>query len=394
MLIEHTRSSFDIPLDSKKFPLLYLISQLACSLDMTVFSACYGFAAMFQYFQPNQKFTKCLKSVTLILSGLFISNMLCNSGSFREPPSIERAIEFLTFKTLYWDFLGVFPILLGLGYLITKPILNWLNLNKPGSAVWKLLGYTVLLVLPLLSTFFPNQTCNTTFDIYTSHFLGCLKRSPGTQRYTAGSFFFFFNAGAIIADFMITLDTLTATSLSASSTGKNQQQPNKNRPMTSPATTTAQIIQYKFLVLSYFGAWLIPCVVFFYELIQIPNRSWEYINYAGFRRFPMTLPIALAWVVLDLCAWALAYILGYVKHKKFPFSDILTIPIKFFEHLGSNVLLYFVINNMFINGMHGKNWLKIYRKTNLEWELSVIAYASLSIAATMFAIYISRTGRK
>jgi hypothetical protein len=267
--------------------------------------------------------------------------------------------EFATFLRLYWDFMSTFPLLALMAYFTTRPLLN----NQNANSDWYKLGvYTFLLVWPLVGSYFALTTCASTGETVAALFVGCLKRTPGAMRFSAVSYMFFFNLGSIVASMV--------------------QSP-KGRFSASWKTT------------AFFVALLIPCIYHLFFVLQL-NKSWEYLDFQGYRRFPLSAPLALAWAALSFSALTIA---GLLVATQTVWTGWL---VRGIEHLGANVLLYLVVNNLFILANYRGSWLGAKGNntprspgySNFTWELITVAFALLSIALTKLIIFLATKGRK
>ena len=365
MLTEHTRSSLHIDMSWSEFPLMHIVSQVAVSLDMTSFSTAYGFSCQRSYFSNEVKqrslaarALRAFRSVMVIMVAAFLSNITFDMAVRNTAPSWGSLYQFLSLQTLYWDFLTTFPLLMLMGFFTTRPALDFAR-SSPISR--QLFIYTILLGWPLIVSLYPLATCPTVKDKYYALFLGCIKRSSGAMRFSACSYMFFFNLGAIASE--------TVTSYI-----KNRRIPR--------------------LVTFFFSTLLFIECLFAVPLIRRADLEWEYMDWEGYRRFPMSPKLTLGWAFLSFSALCLSALIVKVKRWLKPICDTL-------EHMGANVLLYLFISNLTINGFFHNRWsfknakgIRNPNNSDKAWEYITVAVAVGEIIATRFIIYLARSGRK
>jgi hypothetical protein len=146
-------------------------------------------------------------------------------------------------------------------------------------------------------------------------------------------------------------------------------------------------------------------------LLKEYNRSWEYLDWKGYRRFPMTTPLILAWGFLSqmvgvfaLCGSAL--IRPNIWNLNLPpiIKRIGEVIASIYEHFGANVLLYLTVSNFVIHGFFHIDWRKFFSKvrktdaqpvfTNFQWELMVVVVAIAQILLVRLLVYLVRSSRK
>ena len=365
MLTEHTRSSLHIDMSWSEFPLMHIVSQVAVALDMTSFSTAYGFSCQRSYFTNEVKqrslgarALRAFRSVIVIMLAAFISNITFDMSVRNAAPSWNSFYQLLTLQTLYWDFLTTFPLLMLIGFLTTRPALDFART----SPIYRQLAiYTTLLAWPLILSLFPLATCPTVADKYYALFFGCIKRSSGAMRFSAISYMFFFNLGAIASE------TVTYYI--------------KHR-------TLPRLITFLFSTLIFIE------MMFALPLIRRADLEWEYMDWEGYRRFPMSPQLTLGWAFLSFSALCLAAVIVRLQRWLRPICSTL-------EHMGANVLLYLLISNLTINGFFHNRWsfrnAKGVRNPNYSdrvWEYITVAVAVGEIMATRFIIHLAKSGRK
>ena len=357
MLTEHTRSAFDLPLNYATHPILYVFSQIACSLDMTSFTPAYGFSCYRSYFAISgslwTKMKRAARSVVVIYLGALFSNVVFDLGVFGNPPTIPRAIEFITLTRTYWDFLATFPLLLLMGFVSTRPALST-RLEDPKK---QLIVYAMLLIAPLGLGGLNMDVCGTPGERLAGLFLGCIDRKPGSMRFSAVSYMFFFNLGAIVAHELAGVSSLR---------------------------------EIPTLKKFFLGCLIAVELVYALPLLNnFTTISWEYIRWEGYWRFPMSYKTTLAWAFLSFLGFSVANLLVKAGQK----SGVIAWGVKYVEHFGANTLLYLVINNLWITPIfRNANWHKRY--STRTWEYLAMFFALLSILLTRFLIYLVRTSRK
>ena len=372
MLAEHTRSSFGIDMTSKE-PIMQFVSQVACSLDMTSFSTAYGFSC-YQAYLTNSKnrssrdqFWRVFRSVGLIVSAMWMCNIIFALGVLRWVPTWTNMRKIFTMEVLFWDFLATFPAMLLMGFLITKPLMH--VAVRSGLFV-RLCVFAILLGLPLLSPQFALEACSTLPERYSAVFLGCVKRAMGAMRFSAGTYMFFFNLGCIVSMYV-----------SEYRTGPSLQMLRKPHWV---AFLTFFAIEF---------AYALP-------LLHEYNSPWEYLNWNGYRRFPMTAPLMLAWGFLSQSVAIGALCLTYCERK----LKFLRPIVSMLEHFGANVLLYLTVSNFVINSIFHVEWEQYQESAKQPvggkvlsirtWEFIVLAAAVGQILLVLLLRYMIQTSRK
>jgi len=360
MLAEHTRSSFHVDMNWKDFPLMHIISQVACALDMTSFSTASGFSCQRSYFNNEvrqrtlaERAMRAMRSVWVIYVAAFISNFTFDMAVRDNAPTLASIFSLASFQTLYWDFLTTFPLIMLLGFLTTRPALDFARGSSPKI---QLAVYTALVAWPLAISAFPLSSCPTATDKYVALFLGCTKRSNGAMRFSAFSYMFFFNFGAIVSE---TVSGYIRTK-----------------------TIPRPVVFFFSTLVALEGLMAVP-------LLLNLEREWEYFDWNGYHRFPMSPKLTLGWAFMSLGALMLATLIVRLKAW-------IRVVCDFLEHLGANVLLYLLVSNLVINGFFHNRWVFSKRKiySDREWEYVTILAAIGQIVTTRFIIYLAKSGRR
>jgi len=199
---------------------------------------------------------------------------------------------------------------------------------------------------------------------------------------------FFFNFGCIVS--LITLEY--------GKSNKKFSLPSPKEFITSPVWMGYVVL---FAVEIYFAV----------PLLQQYNKSWEYLNWNGYRRFPMTTPLILAWGLLSqlvgfIALTGSASLRPYIWNVNYPaiIRRVGEIIASVYEHFGANVLLYLTVSNIVIHGFFHVDWRKYFAQqrktdaqamfTNFQWELMVIAVAVGEILLVRLFVYLVRSSRK
>jgi hypothetical protein len=185
------------------------------------------------------------------------------------------------------------------------------------------------------------------------------------MRFSAISYLFFFNLGAIVAHIFSSISSL------------------KQIPK--------HLILFFATLIGLEFSYLYPLLGSFTQI------SWEYLNLPalGHRRFPMTYNTTLAWAFLSFASFLLANAFTLLIRRAT--SSRVLRPVAFLlsylEHFGANTLLYLCVNNLWITPFfRNARWNKIY--SNPTWEFLTILFAFLSIALARFLFYLVINSRK
>jgi len=394
MLTEHTRSAFGMGM-TPDLPVMQFISQVACALDMTCFSTAYGFSC-YRAYLTNSKgrsfISQCkrlFRSVGLIIAGAWASNVSFELVVLRNPPTLEILWKILTFEVVYWDFLTTFPCMLLTAFCTTKPLLSLASKSK--SVLLRIGIFAILLGLPLLAPYLSMETCPGYWNKYWALFAGCVRRSMGTMRFSAFTYMFYFNLGCIVS--MLTLEFSAQGAIFKSSVIHTLRQPH----------------------------WIAYSALFAIELyFAIPvfgnyNSSWEYLDWKGYRRFPMTAPLILAWGFMSQCVGMFALLItALVRPALWSFAEKINkgiigwwlgLKCHILEHFGANVLLYLTVSNFAIHGLFQVNWDQ-FQGPNARtkkpqhimslpvWEWVVVGAAIAQILFVQLLSYLVRSSRK
>ena len=383
MLGEHTRSALAMDMTSSE-RIMQFVSQVACALDMTCFSTAYGFGCYRAYLtnsknrSPTEQLKRLVRSVGIIVVASWFCNFSFEMAVLRKPITFTTLRKILTFEIVYWDFLATFPAMLLVAFLTTKPLMA--IAASAGKTSWKrMVVFVILLGWPLLAPRLALDTCKSPMEIYAALFIGCVHRTMGAMRFSAFTYMFFFNFGCIVS--LVTLEYAQKFSI----------------------PTVREIIKSP--------TWLGFIALFLVELyFAIPlfgeyNRSWEYLNWNGYRRFPMTAPLILGWGFMSQSVGILALTMTAFWNKVNSANFVSRIGksiISILEHFGANVLLYLTISNLVIHGFFHVDWTRFFKPdkkkesmySNFQWELMVIAVAVGQILLTRFLVYLVRSSRK
>ena len=392
MLAEHTRSSFGMGMSSKE-PIMQFVSQVACSLDMTCFSTAYGFSCYRAYLtttkgrSPAHQLKRIFRSVGLIVAALWMCNIIFELGVLRNPPTWANIRKIFMFEVLYWDFLATFPAMLLIAFLTTKPLMSFAS--RSGFAM-RLVVFVVLLGWPMLASGWALDVCPTLSSKYAAIFVGCVKRSMGAMRFSAFTYMFFFNLGCILS--MYTLEFA------------------KSGMKVSSISLSSALRQPHWLA---FAVLVGVEVYFVIPLLGAYNSSWEYLNWNGYRRFPMSTPLILAWGFLSQSVAVFALVLTAIARgdickicSKAPSfaRDFARIACSVLEHFGANVLLYLTISNFTINSLFHVEWGQFQESPKRPvggdvlslrtWEWIVLGAAVGQILLVQLIRYLILSGRK
>ena len=383
MLGEHTRSALAMDMGPSE-RIMQFVSQVACALDMTCFSTAYGFGCYRAYLtnsknrSPAEQFKRLFRSVGIIIVASWFCNFSFEMAVLRKPITFTTIRKIVTFEVVYWDFLATFPAMLLVAFLTTKPLMS--IAASAGKTSWKrMVVFAILLGWPLLAPRLALETCKTPIEVYAALFVGCVHRSMGAMRFSAFTYMFFFNFGCIVS--LVTLEY-----------ARQFQMPTVRDVIKSPT-------------------WLGFIVLFLIELyFAIPlfgeyNRSWEYLNWNGYRRFPMTAPLILGWGFMSQSVGILSLTMTAFWNKMNSNNLVSRIGksvISILEHFGANVLLYLTISNLVIHGFFHVDWTRFFKPdkkkesmySNFQWELMVIGVAVGQILLTRFLVYLVRSSRK
>jgi hypothetical protein len=177
------------------------------------------------------------------------------------------------------------------------------------------------------------------------------------MRFSAVSYMFFFNLGAIVAHEL---------------------------------EAVRKFVEIHYLKKVFFAALVIVELWYLAPLMNnFTTVSWEYIRWEGYWRFPMSYKTTLAWAFLSLGGFGVANGLAKLGEK----LKLAAWGVKYIEHFGANTLLYLVVNNLWITPIfRNANWHKRYAPRT--WEYIAIIFALISLVLTRFLIYLVRTSRK
>ena len=400
MLTEHTRSSLDVEM-STMYPFMHLVSQVACALDMTTFSTAYGFSCFRSYLFPGVKkrsgwdtAMRVFRSVGLIYSVAIVCNVLFATQVEGIPPSLGLLWEMASLSTVLWDFLLTFPLLLLLGALTTGPVLRVVK-NK--HIYVKLAVFGMLLLWPLVFAQYSFNIssnsdgsvldCQSKTGRYAALFVGCSPQTFKATRFPAIPYMFFFNLGCIasmvLLEFSLTL-------------------PSRNQPVhhAGDSSTEAGDEEHESFPMKAYGGFFASLVlvefVFALPLLINSNEPWE--NYDRllptlfgsfhYHRFPIYWPLVLGWAFLSFIALITGALIWYT------FKPLA----KLIEGFGANVLLYFLINVIIIQGFFNDSWRKARKSqdpdTRKQWELTTVTVSLGTMATTMLVMYLARSARK
>ena len=396
MLTEHTRSSFNMGM-TEKVPIMQFVSQVACALDMTCFSTAYGFSCYRAYLTNSkertmrQQFTRLFRSVGLICGAAWACNISFELAVLQNPPTWEAMRKIFTFDVVYWDFLTTFPAMLLTGFLTTKPLMG--IASRTSNHIVRLAIFLFLICWPLFASDLAMDTCPTALDRYKAIFIGCIRRNLGAMRFSAFTYMFYFNFGAIVS--MLTLE--------------------HSKSGAKPLPLVERLRR---------PDWLAYIVLLSVELyLAIPvfqqyNQSWEYFNWEGYRRFPMTAKLTLAWgfmsqsvglFALALTSLVRPHILSLASRIPSMVQKPIRVVCKVLEHFGANVLLYLTVSNIVIHAFFNNDWRRYQltgankegkgKNMNLayslrEWEYVVIAAAIGQILFVQLLSYMIKSSRK
>jgi hypothetical protein len=245
-----------------------------------------------------------------------------------------------------------------MGFLTTRPALDYARSAAPHIQV---LIYTALVAWPMTMDVFALKTCPTVADKYYALFFGCIKRSSGAMRFSAISYMFFFNFGAILSE-------------TVSAFIKKRSVPR--------------------LVIAFFSALLFIEALAATPLLLNFDLEWEFFDWNGYRRYPMSPKLVLGWAFISFGALLIATCIVTLKRWLRPICE-------FLEHLGANVLLYMLISNLTINGFFHNSWFhrnskgnRAFDYSNRQWEWITIFSGIGQILITRFVIYLAKSGRR
>ncbi|KAF4669630.1 hypothetical protein FOZ61_003557 [Perkinsus olseni] len=421
MLVEHTRSSFHVGMDMTHWPIMHVFSKAACALDMTCFSTAYGFMCYRSYFVNTKNrplsttLTRVFRSVSLVLLALIFMNITFSLSVVDHMPAMREILELITLSTVYWDFLAAFPLELLMGFLSTKPIIEFSMRYRHKRPIARLVLFAFLLGWPLVLSTYNLTQCQTLGERYLSLFVGCRPLVFRATRFPAVPYMFFFNFGCIVSQLLLECsegfprasDTLRRSHLPSSqalndlSEASTPSQLDGESGLPEPATS-GTYRQDNFLPhLAAFVLLLLVELVYLTPLAKNPQVTWEYLDWNGYVRFPMNYKVILAWGVLSHSVLIFSMIVVAFM-KDVPAASHV---IDFLEHCGANVLLYLVINSFIIHGIFHNHWVASGRAedeeapdssvySNFTWEMIVLAFAAGTIGATKFIHYLARSGRK
>ncbi len=391
MLCEHTRSSLGMGMGASE-RIMQFISQVACALDMTCFSTAYGFGCYRAYLTnsknrtPAEQLKRLCRSVGLIIVASWFCNFSFEMAVLRKPITFTVLRKILTFEIVYWDFLATFPAMLLVAFLTTKPLMA-MAASAGKTSIKRILIFIVLLGWPLLTPRLALDTCKSPIEIYATLFIGCANRTMGAMRFSALTYMFFFNFGCIVS--LLTLEYSRSA----------------DRAFSLP--TVREVIKSP-TWLGFLALFLLE-LYFAYPLFGQYNRSWEYLNWNGYRRFPMTAPLILGWGFMSQSVGIFALTITSLCNKVSGSSSMITRAgktiISVLEHFGANVLLYLTISNIVIHGFFHVDWTRYFKPssdkkkdsslyTNFQWELMVVVVAIGQILLTRLIVYLIRTSRK
>jgi hypothetical protein len=396
MLSEHTRSAFAMKMTPNE-PIMQFVSQVACSLDMTCFSTAYGFSCYRSYLTNSKgrsmrsQFVRLFRSVGLICAAAWACNVSFELAVLQNPPTWENMRKIFTFDVVYWDFMTTFPAMLLTAFVTTKPLMS--IASKSRNKLVRLAIFTFLIVWPLLASDLAMDTCPTALDRYKAIFIGCVRRNLGAMRFSAFTYMFYFNFGCIVS--MLTLEHSHAGA--------------------KPSSLKEKIMKPEWIALA-----VLVSIELWYAIpvFNEYNRSWEYFNWEGYRRFPMTAPLTLAWgfmsqsvgiTALILTALVRPRISAIANHIPDVLRKIIRTVCNILEHFGANVLLHLTVSNIVIHAFFNIDWRR-YQVANgknpgkgknaelaysvREWEYVVLAAAAAQILFVQLLTYMIRSSRK
>ncbi len=395
MLTEHTRSSFSMGMH-EKLPIMQFVSQVACALDMTCFSTAYGFSCYRAYLTNSkgrtlwQQLSRLFRSVGLICAAAWACNISFELAVLQNPPTWEIMRKIFTFDVVYWDFLTTFPAMLLTAFVTTKPLMN--VASKSSNIYVRYSIFAVLICWPLLASDLAMDTCPTSWDRYKAIFMGCVRRSMGTMRFSAFTYMFYFNFGSIVS--MLTLE--------------------HSRAGAKPLRLVEHLKKphwIAYAVLASVELWYAVPVFGQY------NKSWEYFNWEGYRRFPMSARLTLAWGFMSQSVGVFALVMTSLLRPRINvlaswipgiFRKGLAVICSTLEHFGANVLLYLTVSNIVIHAFFNVDWRRYQltggkpgKNKNIElgyslrqWEFVVVAAAIGQILFVQLLSYMIRSSRK
>lgn len=397
MLTEHTRSGFSMKMTSGE-PIMQFVSQVACSLDMTCFSTAYGFSCYRSYLTNSKgrsmksQLWRLFRSIGLISAAAWACNVSFELAVLQNPPTWESMRKIFTFDVVYWDFLTTFPAMLLTAFVTTKPLMTIAS-KSPNQFV-RLSIFAVLIIWPLLASNWALDTCPTALDRYKAIFMGCVRRTLGAMRFSAFTYMFYFNFGCIVS--MLTLE--------------------HSKSGAKPSVSMRDILTKPHWIA--YGVLLAIELYYALPIFQEYNRSWEYLNWEGYRRFPMTAPLTLAWGFMSQSVGVLALVLTAIVRPQVlklsssiqhVFRNTIGVACKVLEHFGANVLLYLTVSNIVIHAFFNIDWRRFQiangksagkgKNTDLaysirQWEYVVVAAAIGQILFVQLLSYMIRSSRK
>lgn len=376
---------------------MQFVSQVACALDMTCFSTAYGFSCYRSYLTNSKgrsnwsQFTRLFRSVGLICAAAWACNISFELAVLQRPPTWDAMRKIFTFDVVYWDFLTTFPVMLLTAFVTTKPLLS--IASKSSNQLLRLAIFASLICWPLMASDWALETCPSALDRYKALFIGCVRRNLGAMRFSAFTYMFYFNFGCVVSLLM----------LEHSRSGAKF--PSLKNVLTKPHWIA-------FAILYSIELW------YAVPVFQQYNRSWEYFNWEGYRRFPMTAPLTLAWGFMSQSVGILALSMTALLRPRITkiadsvprwFNRILSLKCKVLEHFGANVLLFLTVSNIVIHAFFNVDWRQYQfrdaRKTGkskksdlaysiAEWEWVVLGGALGQILFVELLRYLVRSSRK
>jgi mannose/fructose/N-acetylgalactosamine-specific phosphotransferase system component IIC len=299
--------------------------------------------------------------------------------------------KIFTFDVVYWDFLTTFPVMLLTAFVTTKPLLA--IASKSNNQILRLGIFAALICWPLMASDWALETCPSAFDRYKALFIGCVRRTLGAMRFSAFTYMFYFNFGCIVSLLML-----------------EHSRSGAKYPSLKDVLTKSHWIAFAILY----------SIEFWYAVpvFQQYNRSWEYFNWEGYRRFPMSAPLTLAWGFMSQSVGILALTMTALLRPRISklaesiprwLHQILSMKCKILEHFGANVLLFLTVSNIVIHGFFNVDWRQFQlrgetkssksRKSEqaysiAEWEWVVLAAAVGQILFVELLRYLVRSSRK
>ncbi|KAF4676192.1 hypothetical protein FOL47_006583 [Perkinsus chesapeaki] len=403
MLMEHTRSCFHVGMDKVNWPIMHIVSKAACSLDMTCFSTAYGFMCYRSYFVNTKNrplsttLTRVFRSVSLVVLALIIMNITFSISTLNHMPNFKETAEIITLSTVYWDFLAAFPLELLMGFITTKPIIEFSMRYRHKRAIARLVLFLFLLGWPLVLSSFNLHHCQNVGERYLSLLVGCRPLEFRATRFPAVPYMFYFNFGCIVSQLLLEYTeslprgsdairrsylprSQNLSDLSEVSTPSNlDSDGGLPPPVTSGTYRKDNFVPY----LVAFGLLMLVELVYLTPLAMNPQVTWEYLDWNGYVRFPMNYKVILAWGVLSHSVLIFSMIfVAFAKN-----TTVICHIIDFLEHCGANVLLYLLVNSLIIHGIFHNHWVASGTEedqeapetspySNFAWEMIVLIFGA------------------